>query len=106
MAAALLACNDNTTPVVRVVARAYMLPLPNMTDAKRLSDGANKLIDAMKKPTGSFHFSFKGQETEGGQDEAAACWPGGFASGCFPGRNQPDGDARFNHPDFQCQNGR
>ena len=33
-----------------------------MTDARRLSDGANKLMDAMNKPTRSFHFSFKGQE--------------------------------------------
>jgi len=33
-----------------------------MTDAKRLSNGANKLVDAMNKPVRSFHFSFQGQE--------------------------------------------
>lgn len=33
-----------------------------MADARRLSDGANKLIDAMKKPTSSFRFTFSGQE--------------------------------------------
>lgn len=32
------------------------------TDARRLSDGANKLIEAMKKPGNSFHFAFSGQE--------------------------------------------
>jgi hypothetical protein len=34
----------------------------NMTDSRRLSNGANKLLEAMTKPTQSFHFSFKGQE--------------------------------------------
>jgi hypothetical protein len=33
-----------------------------MADAKRLSDGASKLIDAMKRPVKSFHFSYKAQE--------------------------------------------
>ena len=36
--------------------------MPNVTDARRLSDGADKLMDAMNRPRGSFHFSFKGQE--------------------------------------------
>jgi len=33
-----------------------------MTDSRRLSSGANKLLDAITKPTQSFHFSYKGQE--------------------------------------------
>jgi hypothetical protein len=61
LAAALLACNDNPTPVVSSTPEPKA-PMPDMTDAKRLSDGATKLIDAMNKPTESFHFSFKGQE--------------------------------------------
>lgn len=58
--AALLACNDNSTPVASSLP-APKSSLPNPTDAKRLSDGANKLMDAMNKPAESFHFSFKGQ---------------------------------------------
>jgi hypothetical protein len=61
LVAALLACDNNSTPVVRS-GPAPRASTPDMTDAKRLSDGANKLMDAMNKPTGSFHFSFKGQE--------------------------------------------
>ncbi len=61
LVAALFACNSNSTPVVRSVP-APRGSMPNITDAKRLSDGANKLMDAMNKPTISFHFSFKGQE--------------------------------------------
>lgn len=61
LVAALLACNSNSTPVRHFVA-APRGSTPNMTDARRLSDGAGKLMDAMSKPTGSFHFSFKGQE--------------------------------------------
>ena len=61
LVAALFACNNNSTPVVSSVP-APRGSMPNMTDAKRLSDGANKLMDAMNKPTTSFHFSFKGQE--------------------------------------------
>jgi hypothetical protein len=34
----------------------------NPTDAQRLSNGASKLIAAMKKPTTSFHFSYQAQE--------------------------------------------
>lgn len=61
LTAALLGCNNPSTSPGRsgVATRAST---PNRTDAKRLSDGASKLIDAMNKPTASFHFSFKGQE--------------------------------------------
>lgn len=61
LVAALLACNNSSTPVVRSVS-APSASMPDMTDSQRLSDGASKLTDAMKKPTGSFHFSYKGQE--------------------------------------------
>jgi len=61
MVTALVACNNNSTPVVSSVS-APIASAPDLTDAKRLSDGPSKLIDAMKKPTGRFHFSFKGQE--------------------------------------------
>jgi len=61
LVATLLACNNHSTPEVRSgpAPRSFT---PDMTDAKRLSDGANKLMDAMNKPARSFHFSFKGQE--------------------------------------------
>ncbi|MGA3323429.1 MAG: hypothetical protein ABSF45_03075 [Terriglobia bacterium] len=61
LVAALLACSNNSTPEVHSVP-APRASKPNMTDARRLSDGANKLMDAMNKPKTSFHFSFKGQE--------------------------------------------
>jgi hypothetical protein len=61
LVAGLVACNNNSTPVASSVP-APIAPAPDLTDAKRLSDGPSKLIDAMKKPTGKFHFSFKGQE--------------------------------------------
>ena len=61
LVAALMACNDNSTPVVTSAPAPRASP-PNITDAKRLSDGANKLIDAMSKPTGPFQFSYKGRE--------------------------------------------
>jgi len=60
LVAALLACKDNSTPVVSS-SPAVRTSKPNMTDARRLSEGANKLMDAMNKPKTSFHFSFKGQ---------------------------------------------
>lgn len=60
LVAALLACNDSSTPVATSVP-ASKASMSNLTDTKRLSDGANKLMEAMNKPTGSFHFSFKGQ---------------------------------------------
>ena len=61
LVAALLACSNNSTPAVRS-APATRTSQPNMTDARRLSDCANKLMDAILKPTRSFHFSFTGQE--------------------------------------------
>lgn len=60
LAAALVACNNNPAPVVSSTP-APQPPMPDITDAQRLSDGASKLIDAMKKPTESFHFSYKGR---------------------------------------------
>jgi len=57
----LLACKNNPAPVVSVVPERGM-SLPKMADAKRLSDGANKLMAAIKNPVGSFRFSFNGQE--------------------------------------------
>jgi hypothetical protein len=61
LAAALAGCQNNPAPVTSSAptSRAFK---PNITDAKRLSDGANKLLDAMSKPTQPFHFSFKSQE--------------------------------------------
>ena len=61
LVAGLLACNNSFAPFTSSVP-ARTNSTPNITDAKRLSDGANKLMDAMDKPTRSFHFSFKGQE--------------------------------------------
>ena len=61
MVATLVGCSNSPAPStnpVRVATRSR----PNITDGRRLSDGANKLMDAMNKPTKSFHFSFKGQE--------------------------------------------
>jgi len=59
--ALLTACSNNSTPEVSSAppARASQT---NITDARRLSEGANKLMDAMNKPKTSFHFSFKGEE--------------------------------------------
>jgi hypothetical protein len=59
--AALVACNKSSTSV-NSSAPATHASTPNLTDATRLSDGATKLMDAMDKPTKSFHFSFKGEE--------------------------------------------
>jgi hypothetical protein len=59
--AALAACSSNPAPVMNS-ASIGRGSRPNVTDAKRLSNGANKLIDAMNKPTSSFHFSYKGEE--------------------------------------------
>ena len=61
LVAALVACNDQPAPVVGSLP-APRVPVRNVTDAQRLSDGPSKLIDAMKRPTESFHFSYKGQE--------------------------------------------
>jgi len=61
LVAALLACSKKSTPV-ESSSPAVRASKPNMTDARRLSEGANKLMDAMNKPKTSFHFSFKGEE--------------------------------------------
>jgi hypothetical protein len=61
LVATLVACNDHPTPMMSSLP-ASRVSGPNMTDVRRLSDGAAKLIDAMKKPAMSFHFSYKGQE--------------------------------------------
>jgi hypothetical protein len=60
LGAALVACNNNPAPVA-ISAPEPPAPVLNITDAQRLSDGASKLIDAMKRPTESFHFSYKGR---------------------------------------------
>lgn len=63
LAAALVGCKSK--PAAVESSRNMPKPQasrPNMTDSRRLSSGANKLLDAMTKPTQSFHFSFKGQE--------------------------------------------
>jgi hypothetical protein len=61
LAAALVACNDQPAPVAStpVAPRVFKR---DVTDAERLSDGASKLMAAMKKPIEPFHFSYKGQE--------------------------------------------
>jgi hypothetical protein len=61
LAAALVGCKSNPTPVKRA-ASASATELSAQSDARRLSAGANKLMDAMRKPTKSFHLSFQGQE--------------------------------------------
>ena len=63
LAAALVGCKSNPAPVENAGNAPKPRPsTPNMTDARRLGSGANKLLDAMSKPTQSFHFSFQGQE--------------------------------------------
>jgi hypothetical protein len=66
------ACNNNA-PQVSISQPVTTAPNSSVADARRLSDGANKLIEAMNKPVGAFHFSFKGQEninTRGAQDKS------------------------------------
>jgi len=58
--ATLSGCSKNSTP--RAGSSAPEASRPNLTDARRLSDGASKLMDAMNKPKASFHFSFQAQE--------------------------------------------
>jgi hypothetical protein len=60
-AAAMPACNDNPAPVVNTVTIPPVSEV-NRTDAQRLSNGASKLIDGMKSPSSSFHFSYTGRE--------------------------------------------
>jgi hypothetical protein len=59
----ILACSNHSPNVSSIPdePEAPKAIMPDLTDAKRLSDGATKLMDAMDKPTTSFHFSFSGQ---------------------------------------------
>jgi hypothetical protein len=66
LAAALVGCKSNPAPV-KSAASAPATGVSAQSDARRLSGGANKLIDAMNKPTKSFHFSFQGQENINGK---------------------------------------
>ncbi len=62
LATALVGCKSN--PVSSETSGNAPKPqpsTPDTTDARRLSNGANKLLDALTKPTNSFHFSYKGQ---------------------------------------------
>ena len=61
LTAAFLGCDNNPAPVAGSVA-THAGFTPNSTDAQRLSDGASRLMQAIKKPAASFHFSFKGHE--------------------------------------------
>jgi hypothetical protein len=61
LAAALVGCKSNPAPV-KSAASAPATRVSAQSAARRLSAGANKLIDAMSKPTKSFHLSFQGQE--------------------------------------------
>ncbi len=61
VAGALLGCSKKAGPTTNP-SSSFEASGPNMTDVRRLNNGATKLIDAMNKPTTSFHFSFKGQE--------------------------------------------
>jgi hypothetical protein len=63
LAAALVGCQSHPAPVENSGnAPKPRASTPNPTDARRLSSGANKLLEAMTKPTQSFHFSYQGQE--------------------------------------------
>jgi hypothetical protein len=60
-------CNNGPAPVnsaqvSAVAAQMHAASEVNTTDARRLSDGASKLIEAMKRPTLPFHFTYKGLE--------------------------------------------
>jgi hypothetical protein len=57
----IVGCN-NQPPQVFTTQSERSVPNTNATDTRRLSDGVNKLIDAMNTPDRSFRFSFKGQE--------------------------------------------
>ncbi len=60
----ILACSDHSPNVTSSIPDEPDTPkalMPDLTDAKRLSDGASKLMEAMEKPTTSFHFSYKGE---------------------------------------------
>ena len=62
-AAATAACNNNPAPVVTNVTVPPASSEVDRTDAQRLSNGASKLIERMRRPTVSFHFSYKGRES-------------------------------------------
>jgi hypothetical protein len=62
LAAALVACDNPPPPTVNSLPVLPPVSGLNTTDAQRLTSGASKLIDAMKRPTQSFHFSYKGKE--------------------------------------------
>jgi hypothetical protein len=63
LAVTLAGCKSNPAPGTgSASAPATRAAGRNTSDARRLSAGANKLVDAMSKPTKSFHFSYKGQE--------------------------------------------
>jgi len=63
LAVTLAGCKSNPAPVTgSASAPATRAASHNVSDARRLSEGANKLVEAMSKPTKSFHFSYKGQE--------------------------------------------
>jgi hypothetical protein len=55
------ACENKTPPLVTSEPISPSSEV-NATDAHRLSDGASKLIAAMKRPTAAFHFTYQGQE--------------------------------------------
>jgi hypothetical protein len=57
----IVGCN-NQPPEVFTTQPERSVPTTNATDTRRLSDGVNKLIDAMNRPDRAFRFSFKGQE--------------------------------------------
>lgn len=61
LVAVFAACENKTAPIV-TSERISPSSETNVTDAQRLSDGATKLIAAMKRPTGPFHFFYKGKE--------------------------------------------
>jgi hypothetical protein len=61
-AATTAACNNNPAPVVTNVTVPPASSEIYRTDAQRLSNGASKLIEGMRRPTVSFHFSYKGRE--------------------------------------------
>jgi hypothetical protein len=62
LAAALAGCKTSPASVETPGnARKHPASTSDMTDARRLSNGANKLLDALTKPTRTFHFSYKGQ---------------------------------------------
>ena len=54
-------CNSPSKPEPRSLPTSQPSG-PSITEAKRLSDGINKLIKAMKRPTQSFQFEFHGLE--------------------------------------------